>query len=119
MSFFLEVAAPDLSWKRAAAVVGACNEGDGLRTRLPRRPLVIRRARSPVIWIDDRWGEEELLEDDAGWNAPTWSMNSRVIPRLVKTLECLVQTVPGRFTFVAGWDGFRTEGCGRWGRTNF
>lgn len=110
MSFYLQIEARGLTWERAAAIVDACNRGDGLRTSVPRRPLILGRNRSPLIWVEDRAGTDELLADDAHWDASMWSMNSHVLPRLVTTLQCLSHELREGFTFLASWDGFKVRG---------
>jgi hypothetical protein len=46
-----------------------------------------------------------LLADDAGWNAPYWSMRPEVLEPLVRTLEAIGEAVPEGFAVAALWVG--------------
>jgi len=105
MSFVVRVEVVGLTWEQAEEPVEAGADPHGLVLYRSRRPRFFGRSDSPELFISDYHEGRQILSADADWDAPTWSMERDLLPRLATTLRCLCRQLPDGFTFIAGWIG--------------
>lgn len=100
MSFFMEVRGINLEAREARDLSESCSGNGGYP--LHAKPSLFRKRVNKLYVADWKLGED-LLADDADWNAPTWSMRPEELPRLEATLRTLCEALPEGFDFVASW----------------
>lgn len=64
------------------------------------------RGRRRSLHMPDRNADgQELLDDNATWDAPAWSMTADVLRSLAEAMHVLGANLPQGFTFRATWSG--------------
>ena len=99
----MEIELDPIPWARASSIASTCTL-DGLSVHTPRKPLLRSRG-VRRLFIFDVLDGESVLDDDADWGAPTWSMRPEGRSALEATLTCLSQQIPEGFAFRAAWVG--------------
>lgn len=107
MSFLLELTVPDLTEQQGRRIrdrsIGEATWPIGFSSRQRRFPWL--RARGPFLWLPEEHGGQDLLGDDATWNAAWWAMNEQALPAFAAAIELLGQELDQGFSLRATWVG--------------
>src|SRR4051812_26389645 len=106
MSFLLKLDVERLTAEQAQAVEIACRRRKAwpIRSAPPRRGSTLGHPRhaGPELRMPDRDDSgNELLSDQATWDAPAWKMEPTLLPSFAEAIRVLGEELPQGFTLRA------------------
>ena len=109
MSFVVDIEVEYLTEDQARAVESSCARRGAwpLQVQVPRRwHRFLRRGRVPAprLWVPR---EQDLLSDEATWDAPSWAMDPVARERFADAIETLGEELHQGFSLRAYWVGSR------------
>jgi hypothetical protein len=115
MSFALELAVEGLTDEQGRRVEEKARERATwpihYAPRRRRRFAVFGpRAVGPALWMPEQRADgQDLLGDEAMWDAPAWEMEWSVLPSFADAIRVLGEELPQGFTLWATWSGSWVE----------
>ena len=106
MSFELRLHVARLTPEQARVVEGRCRAQAAwpVQARAVRRG-VLRRLTDWVLHMPAEVSGEDLLSDDAEWDADAWRLQPHLLTPLATAVRVLGCELPQGFTFSAAWTG--------------